>query len=51
MIKRGTRKIRTKLQEQGYTVSRRRIRRIMKEQGLVSTYTIAQYKLLETMPK
>nr|WP_138224600.1 IS3 family transposase [Paenibacillus algicola] len=40
----GTRKIKTKLQEQGYTVSRRRIGRIMKEQGLVSTYTIAQYK-------
>lgn len=39
-----TRKIRTKLQEQGYTVSRRRIGRIMKEQGLVSTYTVAQYK-------
>ena len=40
----GTRKIKTKLKEQGYTVSRRRIGRIMKEQGLVSTYTIAQYK-------
>ncbi|GGA53742.1 integrase [Paenibacillus physcomitrellae] len=40
----GTRKIKTKLQEQGYIVSRRRIGRIMKEQGLVSTYTIAQYK-------
>jgi len=40
----GTRKIKTKLQEQGIIVSRRRIGRIMKEQGLVSTYTIAQYK-------
>lgn len=33
----GTRKIKTKLQEQGCTVSRRRIGRMMKEQGLVST--------------
>jgi len=40
----GTRKIKTKLQEQGFIVSRRRIHRIMHEQGLVSTYTIAQYK-------
>src|SRR5699024_1797383 len=28
----------------GWTVSRRRISRIMREQGLVSKYTIAQYK-------
>jgi putative transposase len=41
----GTRKIKVKLQEQGLGVSRRRIGRIMKEQGLVSTYTIAQYKV------
>ncbi|AWB46068.1 IS3 family transposase [Paenibacillus sp. CAA11] len=40
----GTRKIKTKLQEQGLIVSRRRIGRIMSEQGLVSTYTIAQFK-------
>ncbi len=40
----GTRKIKVKLHEQGLVVSRRRIGRIMKEQGLVSTYTIAQYK-------
>ena len=40
----GTRKIKVKLSEQGLTVSRRRIARIMKQQGLVSTYTIAQYK-------
>ncbi|MEF7439956.1 IS3 family transposase [Paenibacillus lautus] len=39
----GTRKIKVKLQEQGFIVSRRRIGRIMKEQGLVSTYTVAQY--------
>ncbi|EGO62654.1 transposase, partial [Acetonema longum DSM 6540] len=40
----GTRKLKVKLQEQGFFVSRRRIGRIMKEQALVSTYTIAQYK-------
>lgn len=40
----GTRKIKVKLREQGFVVSRRRIGRIMWEQGLVSTYTIAQYK-------
>ncbi|MHA7966720.1 IS3 family transposase [Paenibacillus sp. CAU 1782] len=40
----GTRKIKTKLKEQGLIVSRRRIGRIMREQGLVSTYTIAQFK-------
>lgn len=40
----GTRKLKAKLQDRGLTVSRRRIGRIMKEQGLVSTYTVAQYK-------
>ncbi len=40
----GTRKIKVKLHERGLTVSRRRIGRIMKQQGLVSTYTLAQYK-------
>ncbi|WP_432775040.1 IS3 family transposase [Brevibacillus gelatini] len=40
----GTRKIKVKLQERGLVVSRRRIGRIMKEQGLVSPYTVAQYK-------
>lgn len=40
----GTRKIKVKLYERGFVVSRRRIGRIMKEQGLVSTYTVAQYK-------
>ena len=34
----GTRKIKHKLAEQGYIVSRRRIGRIMQEQGLVSNY-------------
>ena len=40
----GTRKIKVKLHEQGFLVSRRRIGRIMHEQGLISTYTIAKYK-------
>ncbi len=40
----GTRKIKVKLHERGMVVSRRWIGRIMKEQGLVSTYTVAQYK-------
>ncbi|MBD8499743.1 IS3 family transposase [Paenibacillus arenosi] len=40
----GTRNIKVKLHERGLTVSRRRIGRIMNEQGLVSTYTVAQYK-------
>ncbi|WP_218158276.1 IS3 family transposase, partial [Paenibacillus algorifonticola] len=40
----GTRKIKAKLHERGLVVSRRRIGRIMNEQGLVSTYTVAQYK-------
>lgn len=44
----GTRKLKVKLQEQGFIASRRRIGRIMKEQGLVSSYTIAQYKPRKT---
>ena len=40
----GTRKIKVKLEERGFIVSRRRIGRIMQEQGLVSTYTVAQFK-------
>jgi putative transposase len=44
----GTRKLKVKLQERGMVVSRRRIGRIMKEQGLVSTYTVAQYKTHKT---
>lgn len=43
----GTRKIIVKLKEQGLVVSRHRIGRIMKEQGLVSTYTVAQFKPLK----
>ncbi|SFE90276.1 HTH-like domain-containing protein, partial [Paenibacillus algorifonticola] len=44
----GTHKIKAKLHEQGIAVSRRRIGRIMKEQGLVSTYTIAPYNPRKT---
>jgi len=40
----GTRKIKKKLADEGKIVSRRRIGRIMRDSGLVSTYTIAQYK-------
>lgn len=41
----GTRKIRKELKTLGYRVSRRRIGRIMKQEGLVSKYAVAQYKL------
>src|SRR5699024_6932748 len=41
----GQRKIKKELHKLGYQVSRRRISRIMKEQGLVSKYTVAQYKV------
>ncbi|WP_214484959.1 IS3 family transposase, partial [Bacillus sp. SM2101] len=40
----GTRKIKHELIKLGKTVSRRRIGRVMKEQGLVSNYTVAQFK-------
>lgn len=40
----GQRKIKKELRKLGWEVSRRRIGRIMKEQGLVSKYTIAQFK-------
>lgn len=40
----GQRKIKKELQKLGWQVSRRRIGRIMKEQGLVSKYTVAQYR-------
>ncbi|WP_438271016.1 IS3 family transposase [Sporolactobacillus mangiferae] len=40
----GQRKIKKELEKQGKQVSRRRIGRIMNEQGLVSKYTIAQFK-------
>ena len=40
----GTRKIKIELAKKGYQVSRRRIGRLMKQEGLVSNYTVAQYK-------
>ena len=40
----GTRKIKVELRKQGLIVSRRKIGKIMKAQGLVSNYTVAQYK-------
>ena len=41
----GSRKIRVELEKQGWQTSGRRISRIMKENGLVSNDTIAQYKV------
>ena len=40
----GTRKIKKELMKTGKQVSRRRIGRIMKQEGLVSNYTTAQFK-------
>jgi transposase InsO family protein len=40
----GTRKIKIELAKKDYRVSRRRIGRIMKQEGLVSKYTVIQYK-------
>ena len=44
----GTRRIKSALERQGYQVSRRRIGRIMADEGLVSVYTKAQYKVHKT---
>lgn len=40
----GTRKIKVELEKKGVTVSRQRIVKIMKEEELISTYTVAQFK-------
>lgn len=40
----GTRKIKVELKKRGLQISRRRIGRIMKQEGLVSKYTVAQFK-------
>ena len=40
----GTRKIKKELAKEGLVVSRRRIGRIMKQEGLVSSYAVAQFK-------
>lgn len=41
----GSRKIKIELAKLGHIVSKRRIRRIMKENDLVSSYTVKQYKV------
>lgn len=41
----GTRKIKVELEKIGLTVSRRKIGKIMKENGLFSSYTIAKYRV------
>lgn len=41
----GARKIKVELNKSGYIVSRRNIRKVMTELGLVSTYTLKQYKV------
>ena len=41
----GSRKIKVKLEELGYQVSLRRIRKIMNLNGLVSNYTVKQFKI------
>lgn len=40
----GARKIKVELEKKNLIVSRRRIGRIMKQEGLVSSYTVAQFK-------
>lgn len=44
----GTRKIKVELSKRNILLSRRRIGRIMKDNGLVSSYTIAQFKPQKT---
>lgn len=44
----GTRKIKNELSDNNIIISRRRIGRIMRENGLVSNYTVAQYKVQRT---
>ena len=41
----GTRKIKVELEKIGLRVSRRKIGKIMKENGLFSSYTIAKYRV------
>lgn len=41
----GSRKIKVKLQELGYQVSLRRIRKLMNLNGLISNYTVKQFKV------
>lgn len=46
----GTRRIKKSLKKEGFRVSRRRIGLIMAEEGLVSVYTKAKYKVYKTIP-
>lgn len=46
----GARKIKVELHKEGVVLSRRRIVRLMKQQGLVSTYTLAQFKPQKSTP-
>jgi hypothetical protein len=46
----GARKIKVELRKENLTVSRRRIVRLMKQQGLVSVYTLAQFKPHKSTP-
>jgi transposase InsO family protein len=41
----GTRRIKEELDKEGITLSRRRIGRIMAENGLISVYTVAKFKV------
>ena len=41
----GTRKIKVEMAKRGHIFSKRRIERIMKENGLVSSCTVKQYKI------
>jgi putative transposase len=45
----GARKIKAALARKGVVASRQRIRRLMKEQGLISRYTIKSYKVHRTI--
>lgn len=45
----GTRKIKKELAKLDLTISRRRIGRIMNQEGLVSSYTVAQFKVHKTI--
>jgi len=44
----GTRRIKKELSNENKTVSRRRIARVMRENGLVSNYKVAKYKVHKT---
>ena len=46
----GTRKIKDALSKAGYTVSRRRIGRLMRELGIQSKYAQPSYKSMTTRP-